>query len=102
MAVIKVLDCSTGHLSPAAREWLSECSRLNAGGGGSAIGCLGEHLYGWFMHAPGLIEDDEDAIDHGIPEDLHPVIRHARSLECFHILFDADADVIEGLQTYEF
>ncbi len=104
MAFRKFLDISTAHLSPAAKAWLSESATLNHAanyhgtGSGAALGCVGATLYGWFMAAPELPE--ADGIDHGIPDEMHPIIKHAQSLGCGYILFDADADIIEGLPLF--
>lgn len=103
--VRRFLDLSTAHLSPAARAWLSEGARLNHAanyhgfGSGAAISTLGATLYGWFMHAPEPA--DEDGIDHGMPADLLPIVRHARSLGCDYLLFDADAETVEGLEVFD-
>lgn len=105
MTVRTFLDISTAHLSPTARAWLSESATLNHAAnyhgtpGGAALGCLGATLYGWFFSAPPV--DGPDFCDHGIPEDLYPVIRHARELECYYVLADADGDIIEGLPVYD-
>lgn len=99
------LDASNAHLSPAARLWLSESATMNHAasyhgfGAGAAISTLGATLNGWFMYAPGLQEDG--GIDNGIPEDLHPIIRHAHAHGCHYILFDSDGPTIDGLPVYE-
>ncbi|WPE19911.1 hypothetical protein [Shinella zoogloeoides] len=101
MAVRKFLDLSTAHLSPAARAWLSEGSTLNHAAnyhglaGGAAMSALGATLTGWFMHAPNL--PDCGRTLYGIPEDLFPVIRHARAKGCDYICFDADAEILPEL-----
>lgn len=105
MSIQSFLDISTAHLSPAARAWLSECATENhavsyhGAGKGAPIGTLGATLYGWFMHAPAL--RGADSFDHGIPEDMHPIIDHAHQWGVHYILFDADGTVIKGLPTYD-
>jgi len=105
MTVRKFLDLSTAHLSPEARAWLSEAATMNHAaayhgtGNGAAMGTLGATLTGWFMHAPALPEDG--GMDYGMPEAMLPIIRFARSLNCDYVLFDADADEIEHLPTYD-
>ena len=105
MTVQKFLDLSTAHLSPAARAWLMESASLNFNshyhglGGGAAMSTIGVTMTGYFMHAPAL--PDEGGMDNGMPEELLPIIRHARANDCFYILFDADADVIEGLPLFD-
>lgn len=101
MTVRKFLDLSTAHLSPAAKAWLSESAYSNHGanyygfGSGAALGTLGATLYGWFMHAPELPETG--GMDHGIPEDMWPIIRHAHDEGCHAILFDSDAAILPEL-----
>lgn len=101
MTVRNFLDLSTAHLSPAAKSWLSNSATLNHAsschgyGNGAAMGTVGATLTGWFMHAPEL--PDEGGMDYGMPEELFPIIRHARANGCHYILFDADADIIDAL-----
>lgn len=105
MTVRTFLDLSTAHLSPDARAWLSESATANHAanyhgvGHGAPLGCVGATLCGWFFSAPPV--DGPDFCDHGIPEDLYPVIRHARQMECFYILADADGEIIDGLAIYD-
>lgn len=101
MTVRKFLDLSTAHLSPAAKDWLRESAYLNHEGNcgvfgqGAALGTLGATLYGWFMHAPELPETG--GMDHGIPEDMWPIIRYAHEEGCHAILFDSDAVILQEL-----
>lgn len=101
MVVRKYLDLSTAHLSPAAKAWLSESATANHAanyhgfGAGAPLGTVGATLYGWFMHAPELPETG--GMDHGIPEDMWPIIRYAHEEGCAGILFDADADILPEL-----
>ncbi|MCO5730112.1 hypothetical protein [Rhizobium sp. SSA_523] len=106
MTVRTFLDVSTAHLSSTARSWLSESATANHAasyhgtGSGAPLGCLGATLYGWFMSAPAL-PGHPDYCDHGIPEDMHPVIQHAHAVGCDYILFDADAPVINALPVFD-
>lgn len=105
MSVRQILDLSTIHLSPAARAWLSETATLNHAanyhgtGSGAAMSTLGATLNGWFMHAPVLPENG--GMDHGMPEDLYPIIRHAHDKRCDFICFDADADILLELPMFD-
>ncbi|TCU34093.1 hypothetical protein [Rhizobium azibense] len=101
----KFLYLSTAHLTPAAKAWLSESATMNHAvsyygfGGGALMSTLGATMTGWFIHAPKL--PDDGGMDYGMPEDLFPIIRHAHANACHYILFDADADVIEGLPVFD-
>lgn len=52
--------------------------------------------YGWFVST--FEVEGDDAVR--IPADLAEVQRFARSLDCAYILFDCDADEVEGLQRF--
>ena len=49
--------------------------------------------YGWLVWCGGEVDDD-------IPADLADVMRHARTLDADYILFDADAEISDGLATF--
>ncbi|WP_438747663.1 hypothetical protein [Pararhizobium sp. O133] len=50
--------------------------------------------YGWFVYA-------HDENDGTIPADLSAVMQFATSNGCTNILFDCDADQVEGLPVYK-
>lgn len=105
MTVRTFLDLSTAHLSPAALAWLSEGANLNhaatyhGSGNGAAISTLGATLHGYFMHAP-TPPAGEDTL-YGMPEELCVIIRHANARGIYYILFDADAETVDGLPVFE-
>ena len=90
----RFLDCSSGHLSPETWSWLDTnlaedvlrepANRITASLAG------GRTRYGWFVYAP---EDPDDQM----PEDLHRVCNHARTLGAEYVLFDCDALPMEDL-----
>lgn len=77
------LDCSTAHLSPAARFWLD---------GGQ--GLVASTPHGWFVWCEA--EPDEQ-----VPADLAAIMRDARDVEAEYILFDADAPEIAALPVFD-
>lgn len=89
MTVIQVLDASTAHLTQATRNAL-DAGCLEAVGRLPAMSS--EH--GWLVSTCVL---DNNVI----APDLEGVIALARSKSCSYILFDRDADVIEGLPVFE-
>ena len=85
-----VLELSTAHLSARSR-------RLLLDEGGESIFVV-PHDFGFFVqaHDPGKL-----AADINVPEDLFNVFTFARREACDWIHFDADANVIAELATYE-
>jgi len=77
------LDCSTAHLSPAARAYVDRTDVVAS-----------PTPYGWFVWAS---EEPGD----GVPSDLMAIMAHARSLGAEYVNFDCDADEIDGLQTFD-
>jgi sugar phosphate isomerase/epimerase len=104
----KFLDISTAHLSPEAKAWLDECGWCNAEAShyydsakhfGGSLGSVGLTLSGYLTWCPQEDHDEDDW--HGMPPDLAHVCRHARSLGCDYVLFDADSMPIDDLPTWE-
>lgn len=77
------LDCSTSHLSPAARAYVDRTDVVSS-----------PTPYGWFVWASEEPGDD-------VPPELVAIMNHARSLGAEYINFDADADEIDGLATFD-
>ena len=77
------LDCSTAHLSPAAREFLD-----------FGDGIVSSTPYGWFVYAS---EEPEEKV----PADLRAVMSYARSLSAEYVNFDCDASEIADLPTFD-
>lgn len=87
--VRRFLDLSTGHLTPATRNLLDST-------GIDAWPVVGGRMpYGYFIYA-----HDEDCGEDPMPADLWSACVMARSLGCEYLLFDADAEEVEGLATY--
>ena len=79
-------DCSTAHLSPAARAYLDR----HAAAGDEMIAST---PYGWFVWCGGEVEE--------APADLATIMVHATAMDADYILFDADAEVSRHLPTFE-
>lgn len=77
------LDCSTAHLSPAARAYVD-----------TGDGIASPTPYGWFVYAS---EEPDDTV----PADLAVIMAHARALGAEYINFDCDASAIDDLPTFE-
>jgi len=77
------LDCSTAHLSPAARDYIDRADVIAS-----------STPYGWFVWASE--EPGED-----VPPDLAAIMAHARSLGADYIHFDRDADEIDELPVFD-
>jgi len=77
------LDCSTAHLSPAARSWLD-----------TGDGVASPTPYGWFVYA------SEEPDEH-VPPDLVAVMAHARGRGAEYVNFDCDAAEIAELETFD-
>lgn len=79
-----VLDASTGHLTPATREWLDRLD-LDA-----APSTLLRGAYGWTVS----VVADRIAF---WPDDMAAVLSHALAEGCAFVLFDRDGPVVEAL-----
>lgn len=77
------LDCSTAHLSLAARAYVE-----------TGDGVASPTPYGWFVYA-------NEEPDERVPPDLAAVMAYARSLGAEYVNFDSDASEIDGLPTFD-
>lgn len=75
------LDCSTAHLSQAARAYV-----------GSDEGISSQTPYGWFVYA-------SEEPNERVPSDLAAIMAHARSLGAEYVNFDCDASELDDLPT---
>jgi hypothetical protein len=88
--VNRVLFVSTAH---CPEEWLGR-QELNAFNIDSHASFAGR--YGVVLWAP-VDPDNHDWGD--VPDMVQAVLRHARKIGCTHVVFDADADMLEGFET---
>lgn len=79
------LDISTGHLQRRT------CERLNTLPGVTAYNIP---FYGWLMATPAENHSDW-------PTELEPIVGLAHTSGCAYVVFDCDAEIIEGLPTYD-
>lgn len=80
-------DCSTAHLSPASRAYLTHRSACSEA-------LIASTPYGWFLWAGDEPTDE-------VPADLAAIIVHARALDADYILFDCDAPQNDTLPTFD-
>jgi hypothetical protein len=90
-AIRQFLDLSTAHLPKDIRDALS-----------AQPGVVAYALtYGWLMWVP----DDPDGHcadgEQPVPDVVLTIQRYARERDCDYVLFDADADQVEGLPTWD-
>jgi hypothetical protein len=84
----RFLDCSTGHVSRATADLLdTECNGWPFIGGRISE-------TGWFVYA-------HPEPPEGTPDDLKAVMAYARGNGFDYILFDRDADDVDGLPTFD-
>lgn len=86
---LSMLDLSTGHLSLATRELLErseDCADVG----------VTWRPYGYFLSA-----DPESFRDKELPPDLLHCVRYAHANGAAYLLFDADAEIQEGLPYYD-
>lgn len=89
----KVLVCSTSHVPGHVAK------RLNAGTLGIEGVVIEEDIeYGWLVRYWAPKEDGGRSV---WPVQIRLVIERAESLGCSMILFDCDADTLDGIRTYD-
>lgn len=77
------LDCSTAHLSPAARAYVDIDD-----------GIASATPYGWFVWA-------SEEPGERMPPELAAIMTYARSFGAEYVNFDCDASEIDDLPTFE-
>ncbi len=85
------LDLSTAHLPQEI------CDRLGAEPGVVAH----ETVYGWLMWVPDNPGDPDERGGEPVPDVVLVIQRYARAAGCDFVLFDADADRIDALPTWD-
>ena len=89
----KHLVVSTAHVSLATSQLLANWASLPVDFQPLTVAAT---WYGWFV-STFVVEGDDAA---RIPPELAEVQRFARSLDCAYILFDCDADEVDGLKRF--
>ena len=90
MAILKMLDLSTAHITPETDELL----RAEAGGEDAlSFSVYEKGEVGYFIYA--LDTDLEDA-----PPDLLQVLRYAQEQDCALVCFDSGAEILDALPDY--
>lgn len=91
-AVRRYLDLSTAHLP----------RHLAVEGLGEVDGVVAYRLeYGWLMTVPTDADAEAAGHDGEVPAEVLAIQRYARERGCDRVLFDADADTVDGLPTWE-
>ena len=63
---------------------------------------IGKHHYGWFLTIPALTDGEEwEEQIAEMPGSLKAVARYAMSLNCRHVMFDADGTHHEALTIHK-
>jgi hypothetical protein len=95
LEIRKVLVLSTSHVSEETADWLDGAfDPFNLNLGVSPVSGGHYDSAGWFVYVP-------TEMNPKFPDDLEAVIQFARDNGVQHLLFDRDADRIEGLPVYE-
>ena len=92
LPIYKYLDISTAHITPETDEFLwkqlgDEYSEL----------IVYRKIRGYFINVPDLFDLEEMAM----PSDLRKCLEFAIKHNCFWLVLDGDAEVIDELETYE-
>lgn len=93
MAIRMFLDISTGHLGKESRSYLEY---------GAVWPTVYDFDYGWLVHVPaGDLAQSATDQEASVPRALMACLRHAQSLGCDYIMFDADAGDDPALEWFE-
>src|SRR3546814_14513139 len=82
-ALRSFLDCSTAHLSPAARDHLDMVAA-------SRSEMVAATPYGWFLWA------GQDGVDDRMPDTLTAILAYARTIAPDYVLFEDRKSVVWG------
>ncbi|MER8376664.1 hypothetical protein [Mesorhizobium sp. M1409] len=93
LEIHKFVVVSTAHVSEATAKRLDHTPAKDwpCAGGPYAE-------YGWFVYAH---DENSGPGENAIPADLFDVMTWARRQGCEYILFDCDADQVDGLPAYD-
>jgi len=91
----KMLTLSTAHVTADTAAQLDD--RLHQMLGTAPFICFQKDDYGWFVHVPAVPDPRHEQI----PPDLNACMAMARAEGCTWLMFDRDADPVEGLPTYD-
>lgn len=92
-----MLEVSTGNITRETAEWLqaecaSDCPTLIV---------YDKIAYGFFIPITDALVDNEDGMQDKIPADLMAVLGYAIQHECRWVMFDRDAEGVDGLPHYD-
>lgn len=93
LPIYKYLDLSTAHITPETDRFLDRESQWQL----SEVIVYNKER-GYFVHVP---KDLEKLKQMDIPKDLKACLRVAQKHGCNWLVLDGDAEIVEGLKTYE-
>jgi hypothetical protein len=99
MAVFRLLDCSTKHIT------LDDARMMDDEPAGSApFPCLGVLNHGYLLWVPGLAEFEEQAQsarESGFSDAFVALLKYASSLGVERVQLDSDGDELDGLPSFD-
>lgn len=90
------MDCSTSHVSPALREWLTAKGLESCQADREVGNWVAMYPFGWFIHASHAASKEDP-----MPPDLAPIIAKARSIGCDFVIFDRDGPDYDDLPKFD-
>ena len=102
LEISKLLTLSTAHLTRETREKMDNPEFIDEVLPAIYPKTVLGTTYGWFVYTTRCAGQDEDEDNlENLPEDLKAAIDLANSLSCSVVCFDADADPVPNLKTYD-
>lgn len=86
LPIYKYLDLSTGHITNETANWLD----TNPEG----VIVYSKGGYGWFIHVSEEFDDE-------VPKELVTVLEYARKKKCNWLVLDADGELIDELEHFD-
>lgn len=91
LPIYKYLDLSTAHITPETDRFLDRESQWQL----SEVTVYNKER-GYFVHVPEKISELVN-----VPNDLKKCLKLAKKHGCNWLVLDGDAEIVEGLKTYE-
>ena len=97
MAVYKYLDVSTSHITKNDNDILQASCTSDR-----FPGCFVYHYdFGYFISVYSDAPSEEEKKESGLSENFFKILDHARENECPLLLLDADGDILENFEEFE-
>ena len=91
MEISKILTISTAHITEETARLLD----LEPKNNDMWLTVYNKSNFGWFMYV------HKDLDDRNIPDDLRKCLEFAKENDCDWLCLDCDADIVDGLDEYE-